>query len=122
MSIGSLTEIAVDELKGVGPKLKEKLAKLEIENLQDLLFHLPLRYEDRTQVKPLIETQDGERVMIRVTVQHSQIKFGKRRSLICRAYDQTASIDFRFFHFIYIKILGFVTFANEAKSCFIKAC
>ncbi len=100
MSIGSLTEITVDKLKGVGPKLKEKLAKLEIENLQDLLFHLPLRYEDRTQVKPLIETQDGERAMIRVTVQHSQIQFGKRRSLICRAYDQTASIDFRFFHFM----------------------
>ncbi len=100
MSIGSLTEIKVDELKGVGPKLKEKLAKLEIENLQDLLFHLPLRYEDRTQVKPLIETQDGERALIRVTVQHSQIQFGKRRSLICRAHDQTASIDFRFFHFM----------------------
>lgn len=95
-----LTEISVETLKGVGPKLKEKLAKLQILNLQDLLFHLPLRYEDRTQVKPLIETQDGERAMIRVTVQHSQVQFGKRRSLICRAHDETASIDFRFFHFM----------------------
>ncbi|NVJ64932.1 MAG: ATP-dependent DNA helicase RecG [Gammaproteobacteria bacterium] len=100
MSEQPLTAISVDSLKGVGPKLKEKLAKLQIHNLQDLLFHLPLRYEDRTQVKPLIETQDGERAMIRVTIQHSQIQYGKRRSLICRAYDETASIDFRFFHFM----------------------
>ncbi|WP_251358595.1 ATP-dependent DNA helicase RecG [Kangiella sp. TOML190] len=100
MALTSLTEIEVDSLKGVGPKLKEKLAKLRIENLQDLLFHLPLRYEDRTKVKPLIETRDGERAMIRVTVQHSQVQYGKRRTLICRAFDQTASIDFRFFHFM----------------------
>ncbi len=100
MSEQSLTAIPVDSLKGVGPKLKEKLAKLQIFNLQDLLFHLPLRYEDRTQVKPLVETQDGERALIRVIVQLSQIQYGKRRSLICRAYDETASIDFRFFHFM----------------------
>ncbi len=96
----SLEQIGVESLKGVGPKLKEKLAKLQIHNLLDLLFHLPHRYEDRTQVKPLIETQDGERCMIRVMVEHSQIQYGKRRSLICRASDQTASIDFRFFHFM----------------------
>lgn len=95
-----LTEIPVETLKGVGPKLKEKLAKLQIHNMQDLLFHLPLRYEDRTQVRALIELQDGERAMIRVTVQMSQVQYGKRRSLICRAYDETASIDFRFFHFM----------------------
>ncbi len=95
-----LSKISVETLKGVGPKLKEKLAKLQIETLQDLLFHLPHRYEDRTQVKPVIETQDGERVMLRVTVQHSQVQYGKRRSLVCRTFDETASIDFRFFHFM----------------------
>ncbi len=95
-----LSKISVETLKGVGPKLKEKLAKLQITTVQDLLFHLPHRYEDRTQVKPIIETQDGERVMLRVTVQHSQVQYGKRRSLVCRAFDQTASIDFRFFHFM----------------------
>lgn len=98
-NIKSLTDIGVETLKGVGPKLKEKLAKLEINSVLDLLFHLPHRYEDRTQVTPLIETQDGERVMLKVIIEHSQIQYGKRRSLVCRASDLTAHIDFRFFHF-----------------------
>ena len=45
-----LHEIPVTALKGVGAALAEKLAKIHIHNLQDLLFHLPLRYQDRTRV------------------------------------------------------------------------
>ena len=45
-----LHEIPVTALKGVGAALAEKLAKIHINNLQDLLFHLPLRYQDRTRI------------------------------------------------------------------------
>jgi len=38
------------DLKGVGPSLLEKLSRLGLSTAQDLLFHLPLRYQDRTRI------------------------------------------------------------------------
>ncbi|NVK21901.1 MAG: ATP-dependent DNA helicase RecG [Kangiellaceae bacterium] len=95
----NLNHLACTSLKGVGPKVAEKLEKLHISNVLDLLLHLPYRYEDRTQVRDIATLKDGERALIKVTVELSQIKYGKRRSLLCRASDQSASIDFRFFYF-----------------------
>ena len=45
-----LSQVSVTALKGVGEAMAEKLAKVGLENLQDVLFHLPLRYQDRTRV------------------------------------------------------------------------
>ena len=95
----NLANLDCTSLKGVGPKLAEKLERLHIRNVLDLLLHLPLRYEDRTQIKTIASLQDGDRALIKVQVEMTQVKYGKRRSLICRASDQTASIDFRFFYF-----------------------
>lgn len=49
MSTPNLATYPVTELKGVGPKAAERLAKLGIQSVQDMLFHLPLRYEDRAR-------------------------------------------------------------------------
>lgn len=49
----ALAETPVTALKGVGPALAQKLAKLGIETLGQLLFHLPNRYLDRTRVQPI---------------------------------------------------------------------
>jgi ATP-dependent DNA helicase RecG len=90
---------SVEELKGVGPKMVENLAKLGIEKVQDLLFHLPLRYQDRTRVYPIGNTQHGQEVMIQGVVEHSEIVFRRRRMMICTISDNTGSITLRFFHF-----------------------
>ena len=95
----SLHNLPCTSLKGVGPKLADKLSKLHINTVLDLLFHLPYRYEDRTHVRTIASLKDGERALIQVTVELSQVTFGKRRSLLCRASDLSASIDFRFFYF-----------------------
>lgn len=95
----NLAKLDCTSLKGVGPKLAEKLERIHVHNVLDLLLHLPNRYEDRTQIKTIASLQDGDRALIKVQVEMSQVKFGKRRSLVCRASDQTASIDFRFFYF-----------------------
>ena len=50
-----LAQLPVTELKGVGAKAAEKLAKLAIVSVQDLLFHLPHRYEDRTRIYPIAD-------------------------------------------------------------------
>lgn len=92
----NLEKLPCTSLKGVGPKVAEKLEKLHIQSVLDLLFHLPLRYEDRTRVRTIASLKDGERALIKVTVELAQVKFGKRRSLVCRASDESASIDFGF--------------------------
>ncbi|HSG51354.1 MAG TPA: ATP-dependent DNA helicase RecG, partial [Rheinheimera sp.] len=46
----SLASISISSIKGVGAKVADRLHKLDIFTLQDILFHLPLRYEDRTRI------------------------------------------------------------------------
>ena len=55
----------VTTLRGVGESLAGKLAKLGITTVQDLLFLLPLRYEDRTRVAPIgsLRGADVERIL-----------------------------------------------------------
>ncbi len=91
----------VQVLKGVGPAVAEKLKRLEIYTVQDVLFHLPLRYEDRTRVTALGSLQPGQQVLVEGVIEHSELKYGGRgrRSLLCRLSDNTGSIVLRFFHF-----------------------
>ncbi|MEP6446291.1 MAG: hypothetical protein ABJ034_15565, partial [Hyphomicrobiales bacterium] len=54
----------VRELKGVGDAMAEKLAKLHLHTVQDLLFHLPIRYQDRTRVVPIGQLRFGDEAVI----------------------------------------------------------
>ncbi|MEM7404925.1 MAG: ATP-dependent DNA helicase RecG [Pseudomonadota bacterium] len=89
----------VTSLRGVGAKVAERLGRLGLERVQDLLFHLPLRYEDRTCAIPVGSLRAGHAVLIVADVQVSEVKFGRRRSLLVRVADGTGHIDLRFFHF-----------------------
>ena len=86
-------------IKGVGPKKAERLARLGIHSVQDLLFHLPFRYQDRTRVVPLGALRPGEEAVCEGVVDHVEIRFGRRRSLLVHLSDGTGSIILRFFHF-----------------------
>ena len=86
-------------LKGVGPRVAEKLQKLGIEYIEDLLFHLPFRYEDRTTIVPIGSLRPGESVVIQGQVELSEIKFARKRMLLTRISDGTGFITLRFFHF-----------------------
>ena len=89
----------VTNLKGVGAKVAERLEKLGITQIQDLLFHLPLRYQDRTRLLPLGSLKPQQEGLVEGTVRLSQVKFGRRRSLLCYIDDGTGSLVLRFFHF-----------------------
>jgi len=90
---------SVMSLKGVGAKVAERLERLGIVQIQDLLFHLPLRYQDRTRLQPIGSLRLQQEVLIEGTIKLSQIKFGRRRSLLCHIEDGTGSLVLRFFHF-----------------------
>ncbi|MCI0505251.1 MAG: ATP-dependent DNA helicase RecG [Gammaproteobacteria bacterium] len=86
-------------LKRVGPSVAEKLARLNIFTIQDLLFHLPLRYQDRTRVVPIGSLRSGAEAVIEAEVLLTDIKYGRRRMLLSRIGDRTGFITLRFFHF-----------------------
>ena len=95
----SLASRPVTALKGVGPRSAERLARLGIESVQDLLFHLPLRYQDRTRVVPVGSLRPGDQAVVEVEVEHAEIRYGRRRSLLVQVSDGTGTLVLRFFHF-----------------------
>lgn len=99
MNSRSLEQIPVTQLKGVGVQLANKLAKLGIQTIQDILFHLPIRYMDRTRITPIGSVQPNTDVVIEGEIRGCDLVFGRRRSLMCRLQDDTGIITLRFFHF-----------------------
>lgn len=93
----------VSTLTGVGPKLKQKLARLGINTKQQMLFHLPLRYEDRTRISAVGSVQSGERALIQAEILQSGVSYRRqgrnRRLLIVKLSDGTGFITLRFFNF-----------------------
>jgi len=89
----------VTALKGVGEALAIKLARLGIERVSDLLFHLPLRYQDRTRLTPIGLLRAGHEAVVEGEVTASDIVKGRRRSLLIRLRDGSGILSLRFFHF-----------------------
>lgn len=94
-----LDKIPLTRLKGVGPALEQKLCVIGIHNVQDLLFHLPLRYEDRTRIQSIGSIAIGDHVQLQGEIITNNIQFGRRRSLQCALQDDSGLISLRFFHF-----------------------
>jgi len=90
---------SLTDLQGVGPKLAEKINALGIHQVKDLLFHLPIRYEDRTRIHPIGSCRPGQRLLIEGQVEHSAIVRGRRSMLMVVLSDGTGRITLRFFHF-----------------------
>jgi ATP-dependent DNA helicase RecG len=95
----SVRQAKITVLRGVGPKLEKKLFKLGITKVLDLLFHLPIRYIDKTKITPIGALQPQTQAQIEGEIRGCDVVFGKRRSLICRIQDQTGTTTLRFFHF-----------------------
>ena len=98
-ALTNLAQIPVTTLKGVGPGMAAKLEKVGLNSLQDLLFHLPLRYEDRTRITSIRDLMPGIFTNIIGEVTENQIIQGKRRMMLVTINDGTGSINLRFFHF-----------------------
>jgi RecG-like helicase len=96
----SLERLPIRALARVGPKIAERLERLGILTVQDLLFHLPLRYQDRTRVTPLAEIAPGLETWVEGEIRESSISQGRRRSLKVWIGDALgAGLLLRFFHF-----------------------
>jgi len=95
----TIETLPLTSLKGVGPQLATKLEQLGVTTVLDLLFHLPLRYQDRTRLTPIAALRHGDDVVIEGIVAGAAIVFGRRRSLMVKLQDGTGVTTLRFFHF-----------------------
>ena len=94
-----LSAIPLTSLTGVGAKVAEKLAKVGLNSVQDLLFHLPLRYEDRTRIYPIIKLHAGLWAAVQGNVMSVDTLFGKRKMLAVKISDGHGTLTLRFFNF-----------------------
>ena len=95
-----LHEILVSQLKGVDSSITEKLARLNILTVQDLLLHLPIRYQDRTRITAIAQLKANSEAQIEGTI--TQVEKHKK-SLLCSVADSSGYIYIRFFHFGHTK-------------------
>ncbi|MDO8705970.1 MAG: ATP-dependent DNA helicase RecG [Sulfuricaulis sp.] len=94
-----IASLPVTSLKGVGPKLAEKLKRLGLHSVQDVLFHLPLRYQDRTRQFPIGSLRPGMEAVVEGEIELADVVYRGRRSLICQVSDGTGHLQLRFFYF-----------------------
>lgn len=96
---------SVDKVKGVGPKMAQLLNKLGIFNINDLLFFLPRRYDDYTQLSQISHLQPNTLATVIGTVRHTEIRIarGGRKDFFMVVDDGTASMGVTFFGQFYLQ-------------------
>ena len=92
-------EAPVTALAGVGPRVAEHLARLGITTVRDVIYHLPIRYQDRTRLTPLARVMPKLEVVIEGRIISNQLQYGRRRSLVIHLEDATGTLALRFFYF-----------------------
>ena len=99
MPLGKEDFHSTEKLKGVGPKIATSLLILGIKTVQDAAFHLPYRYEDRTNLTPIGSAPYAIPLLIEGEIIKSTVVFRGRRMLITEIFDGTGRLTMRMFHF-----------------------
>lgn len=92
----------------MGAKTAQRLERIDLLSVQDLLFHLPLRYEDRTRLIPIAQTRPGETVLVEGEIVGIEVRQGARRSYLVHIQDASGQLTLRFFHFTRHQEIQFV--------------
>ncbi len=97
----------IAEIKGVGPKVKEELNKIGINYIQDALFLLPKKYENRTKLTSIKDLVPGEAFQFEGEILESKTIFPGRRSFMARISDGTGFLQIRLFYFSHAQANAF---------------
>ena len=89
----------ITKLKGVGTQVAKKLEKLGICTIEDLLFHFPIRYQDRTRILPIAGLQAGTEVLTGGVIEKVETLYRHRRMLVVHIRDESDILQLRFFYF-----------------------
>ncbi len=112
----SLDSLGVETLKGVGAAMAAKLGTIGLHTLQDVLFHLPFRYQDRTRLSVIGSLRPATEALVCGEVLLAEVVVRQRRSLLVRINDGTGSIMLRFFHFSQSQVTQFAR--GKRVQCF----
>ena len=93
------TSLPISSLKGVGEKLSNSLKKLGIRNLEDLLFHFPIDYLDRTKLEQIADLTPENDFVIRGEIEKVSQTFVPRKMLLVKIKDNSGHIFLRFFYY-----------------------
>jgi ATP-dependent DNA helicase RecG len=94
-----LPDDALERMSGVGPSLAGRFRSLGLERERDLLFHRPLRYEDRTRITPIARVRPSTTAQVQGRITHQEVLQRRRRNLLAVLEDATGQIVLRFFNF-----------------------
>ena len=89
---------SVQQLQAVGSAAASLLEKLDIFNTDDLLFHLPRDYEDRSTIIPMHQLQVGRSYLLEGEVKSVDFPAGKKQSLAALLQDDFGKVTLRFYH------------------------
>ena len=89
----------IQNIRGVGPKIADTLSNLGIYQVEDAVFHLPYKYEDRTNLTPIGDAPYETPLLIEGEIVKSTVVFRGRRMLITEIFDGTGRLTMRMFHF-----------------------
>ena len=95
----SILQRTITDLKGVGAQVAARLAKLQIYTLQDVIFHLPYKYVDRTRIYPLATVRVDDTVVIEAQIEKVSLIPKPKRNLSLKIRDSSGAAEIRFFHF-----------------------
>ncbi len=94
-----LNKQSVTTLSGIGEKVAKQLEKLHIYTIQDLLFHFPYRYQDRTRLVPIHTLRVGDTVVVEATIIKKELTQGRRKYLTVWIQDASGIMQLKFFNF-----------------------
>ncbi|BAU22730.1 ATP-dependent DNA helicase RecG [Caldimicrobium thiodismutans] len=90
----------IETLKGIGPKLAQKLAKRDLHTIEDLLFFLPRTYEDRRKITPIGNLVEGVKAVVFGEILKSGINYySRRKTYEILITDGTGFLTLKWFHF-----------------------
>ncbi len=113
-------EQSIIVLTGIGEKMLQRFARRSLFTLNDLLFHLPVRYQDKTRIVPIARLRVGDHYLVKGELIDCHIQQGKRAVLSCTIDDGTSVLNLRFFHFNQRQVTGLKKALEQGKwlTCF----
>ncbi len=108
-------EQSIIVLKGVGEKMLERFARLSLHTLNDLLFHLPIKYQDKTRVVSISGMRVGESALVTGELIQCKTQYVRRAMLNCVINDSSGVINLRFFHFNKQQVAGLTRALEQGK-------
>ncbi len=93
----------ITEIKGIGEKQAEKFSKLNIETVQDLLFHIPFRYQDTSSVISIQEFKEREEGTFLAEIEKVTTVYFKKKITTIKVKDETGTLNLTYFNQAYLQ-------------------